>query len=50
VNGILAGVAAGCKCLAITTTSTDDALINAGATMCAKDFSNITIDTLQQML
>ena len=49
VNGILAGVAAGCKCLGITTTSSAEVLMEAGATVCAKDFADITVDRLNQM-
>ena len=49
VNGILAGVAAGCKCLGITTTSSAEVLMETGATVCTKDFADITVDRLNQM-
>lgn len=48
VNGVLAGVAAGCKCLGITTTSSAEVLINAGASVCVEDFSNTTIESLNE--
>lgn len=50
VNGILAGVAAGCKCLAITTTATAKELTKAGADLCIEDYSTITIDDLNALL
>ena len=50
VNGILAGVAAGCKCLAITTTATAEELTKAGADICVEDYSTITIDDLNALL
>ena len=50
VNGILAGVAAGCKCLAITTTATAEELTKAGADMCVEDYSTVTIDDLNALL
>ena len=50
VNGIIAGVAAGCKCLAITTTSTAETLEDAGASMSIKDFTEVTIEELNSLL
>ena len=49
VNGILAGVAAGCKCLGITTTAPAEVLTEAGANMCVEDYSTITIDDLRNL-
>jgi beta-phosphoglucomutase family hydrolase len=49
VNGILAGVAAGCKCLGITTTASAEVLTEAGADMCVDDYSTITLDDLQNL-
>ena len=49
VNGILAGVAAGCKCLGITTTASAEVLTEAGADMCVEDYSTITIDDLRNL-
>lgn len=49
VNGIIAGVRAGCKCLGITTTSSAEVLSEAGASVCAKDFTSITIESLQEL-
>ncbi|MBQ5690421.1 MAG: HAD-IA family hydrolase, partial [Alistipes sp.] len=49
VNGILAGVAAGCKCLAITTTATAEELTKAGASMAAADYTTVTIEALQNL-
>jgi beta-phosphoglucomutase-like phosphatase (HAD superfamily) len=49
VNGILAGVAAGCKCLAITTTAMAEELKAAGANMCISDYTMVTINDLQNL-
>jgi HAD superfamily hydrolase (TIGR01509 family) len=49
VNGIIAGVRAGCKCLGITTTSSAEVLSEAGASICAKDFTSVTIESLQDL-
>ncbi len=49
VNGILAGVAAGCKCLGITTTAPAEELAKAGANLCIEDYSTITISDLQNL-
>ena len=49
VNGILAGVAAGCKCLGITTTASAEVLTEAGADMCVEDYSTITLDDLRNL-
>lgn len=40
VNGILAGVRAGCKCLGITSSFSEFELKQAGALWCAKDLAN----------
>ena len=50
VNGILAGIAAGCKCIAVTTTATAETLSEAGASMCFADYSTLTIDDLNGLL
>jgi HAD superfamily hydrolase (TIGR01509 family) len=50
VNGILAGVAAGCKCLGITTTAPAEELAKAGADLCIEDYSTITISNLNALL
>ena len=50
VNGILSGKAAGCKCLAITTTATAEVLTNAGASLCVDDYTTLTIDDLKALL
>ena len=50
VNGILAGVAAGCKCLAVTTTATAEVLTEAGALLCVEDYSTVTIEQLNELL
>ncbi|MBR2031700.1 MAG: HAD family phosphatase [Alistipes sp.] len=46
INGIISGVAAGCKCYGITTTATAEELTKAGALVCAEEFTKITIDDL----
>ena len=48
-NGILAGVAAGCKSIAITTTATAEVLSEAGALLCVKDYSTLTIDDINSL-
>ena len=50
VNGILAGVAAGCKCIAITTTATAEVLSEAGASLCFENYSTVTINDLNNLL
>ena len=50
VNGILAGVAAGCKCLGITTTASAEVLTEAGASLCVEDYSTVTIEQLNYLL
>ena len=50
VNGIVAGVAAGCKCIAVTTTASAETLSEAGASMCFADYSTVTIEQLQQIV
>lgn len=49
VNGIVAGVRAGCKCLGITTTAPAEELQAAGASMCVDDYTTITISDLQNL-
>ncbi len=46
INGIISGIAAGCKCYGITTTATAEELTKAGALVCAEDFTKIAIDKL----
>uniref|UniRef100_UPI004056D0DB HAD family hydrolase n=1 Tax=Alistipes sp. TaxID=1872444 RepID=UPI004056D0DB len=48
VKGICAGVAAGCKCIGITTTASAEELLQNGAALCINDFTEITIETLEQ--
>ena len=50
VNGIVAGLAAGCKCVAITTTASAEVLSEAGASLCVEDYSTLTIDDLNNLL
>ena len=50
VNGILAGIAAGCKCIAVTTTASAETLSQAGASICFADYSTLTIDDLNGLL
>ena len=50
VNGILAGIATGCKCLAVTTTATAEVLTEAGASLCVEDYSTVTIEQLNELL
>lgn len=50
VNGIVAGVRAGCKCLAVTTTATAEELTEAGASLCVEDYSTVTIEQLNELL
>ncbi len=50
VNGIVAGVAAGCKCIAVTTTASAETLSEAGASMCFADYSTVTIEQIQQIV
>ena len=50
VKGILAGVRAGCKCLAVTTTATAEVLAEAGASLCVEDYSTVTIEQLNELL
>ena len=50
VNGIVAGIAAGCKCIAITTTATAEVLSEAGASMCVEDYTTLTIKQLNELL
>ncbi len=50
VNGVVAGVAAGCKSIAVTTTATVEALTEAGASLCVEDYTTLTIDQLNELL
>lgn len=50
VNGIVAGVRAGCKCLAVTTTATAEVLTEAGASLCVEGYSTVTIEQLNELL
>ena len=50
VNGILAGIAAGCKCIAVTTTASAEVLSEAGASMCFEDYSTVTIEKIDNLL
>jgi HAD superfamily hydrolase (TIGR01509 family) len=50
VNGILAGIAAGCKCVAITTTASAETLTEAGASLCVEDYSALTISNINDLL
>ena len=50
VNGILAGLAAGCKCVAVTTTASSEVLSEAGASLCFEDYTTLTIDDLNNLL
>jgi beta-phosphoglucomutase-like phosphatase (HAD superfamily) len=50
VNGIVAGIAAGCKCIAVTTTATAEVLSEAGASMCFEDYSTVTIEKIANLL
>lgn len=48
VGGVRAGVAAGCKCIAVTTTTSVEDLTEAGATMCIDDYTSLTIEGLNE--
>ena len=50
VNGIVAGVSAGCKCIAITTTASAETLSEAGASICFADYSTVTIEQMNELL
>lgn len=50
VNGIVAGVAAGCKCIAVMTTASAETLSEAGASMCFADYSAVTIEQINNLL
>ena len=50
VNGIVAGLAAGCRCIAITTTASAEVLSEAGASLCVEEYSTLTIDDLNGLL
>lgn len=50
INGVVAGAAAGCKCLGITTTSTAETLTKHGADLCVEDFTTITLERLNNLI
>ena len=50
ITGIKAGVAAGCKCIAVTTTSSAEVLSETGASLCMENYSTLTIDDLNNLL
>lgn len=50
VNGIVAGLAAGCKCIAVTTTASAEILSEAGASLCFNDYTNVTIEQVNDLL
>ena len=50
IIGIKAGLAAGCKCIAVTTTATAEVLTEEGASLCVADYSTLTIDDLNYLL
>ena len=50
ITGIKAGLAAGCKCIAVTTTETAEVLTEEGASLCVADYSTLTIDDLNDLL
>ncbi len=50
VNGIVAGLRAGCKCIAVTTTATAEALAEAGADICVEDYTTVTIEQLKGLI
>ena len=50
IIGIKAGLAAGCKCIAVTTTATAEVLTEEGASLCVADYSTLTIDDLNDLL
>ena len=49
-NGIVAGLAAGCKCVGITTSATAETLNEAGASLCVEDYTTLTIEQLNDLL
>ena len=50
INGIKAGVAAGCKCVAVTTTTSAEELIEAGASLCMADYTTLSLADLNYLL
>ena len=50
INGVKAGVAAGCKCVAVTTTTSAEELIEAGASLCMADYTNLSLADLNYLL
>ena len=50
ITGIKAGLAAGCKCIAVTTTETAEVLTEEGASLCVADYTNLSLATLNCLL
>lgn len=50
IIGIKAGLAAGCKCIAVTTTATAEVLTEEGASLCVADYTNLSLATLNCLL
>lgn len=50
VNGIVAGLRAGCRCIAVTTTASAEILSEAGAAICVDDFTELSIAKLQNLV
>lgn len=50
VNGIKAGVAAGCKCIGILTTATAEMLAGVGASVCVKDYTVLDMTQLEELV
>ncbi len=50
IIGIKAGLAAGCKCIAVTTTATAEVLTEEGASLCMADYTNLSLATLNCLL
>ena len=50
VNGIKAGVAAGCKCVGLTTTATVESLCGVGAELCVKDYTELSLTQLEKLV
>ena len=50
VNGIVAGLAAGCKCIAVTTTASTEMLSEAGASLCFADYTQVSIEKINDLL
>ena len=50
VNGIKAGVAAGCKCIGLTTTATAESLCDVGAEFCVKDYTELSLAEIEKLV